>query len=132
MVRNSSGSRRRRDSRLFALLAIQMGAQILVASCDGKHPRAIREWRLMAHMLPMAAGQIGNPIAIVILVIADDRLLHVVMIFVSQEGVGTSTVVSPAILLGRANVNVSRTAVRAVERQSDTSSACFHLGRNYR
>jgi hypothetical protein len=34
----------------------------------------------MAHMLSMTAGQIGNPIAIVVLVIPDDRLLHVVMI----------------------------------------------------
>ena len=30
-------------------------------------------------MLPMTTGQIGNPIAIFILVISDDRLLHVVM-----------------------------------------------------
>jgi hypothetical protein len=37
----------------------------------------------MAHMLSMAAGQIGNPIAIVILVIPNDRLLHAVMIFLS-------------------------------------------------
>lgn len=36
----------------------------------------------------MTTGQIGNPIAIVILVISDDRLLHVVMILVLQEGVG--------------------------------------------
>ena len=36
-------------------------------------------------MLSMAAGQIGNPIAIVILVIPNDRLLHAVMIRLSQE-----------------------------------------------
>jgi hypothetical protein len=39
--------------------------------------------------LSMTTGQIGNPIAIVILVISDDGLLHVVMILVLQEGCWT-------------------------------------------
>jgi hypothetical protein len=41
----------------------------------------------MPYVLSMTTSQIGNPIAIVILVISDDRLLHVVMILVLQEGV---------------------------------------------
>ena len=81
-------SRRRIGSRLIALLAVQRGAQIPLSSGDGEHPRAIREGRLMPYVLSMTTGQIGNPIAIVILVISDDRLLHVVMILVLQEGVG--------------------------------------------
>jgi hypothetical protein len=48
-----------------------------ITPSDGKNPRAIREWRLMSYMLPMTARQLGNPIAIVILVISDDGLLHV-------------------------------------------------------
>lgn len=45
-------------------------------SSDGENPRAIRKWRLMPYMLPMTTRQLGNPIAIVILVISDDGLLH--------------------------------------------------------
>jgi hypothetical protein len=96
---------RRRIGRCFALLAIQTGTQMLVASSDGKHPGAIREWRLMPHVLSMTTGQLGNPIAIVILVISDDGLLHVVMILVLQEGAGlenydqVTDIVSSAILL---------------------------------
>lgn len=85
MVRNSSRSRRKIDSRFLALLAIQMSTQILIAAGDGEHPRAIREGRLMPNVLSMPTGQIGDPIAIVILVISDDRLLHIVMILVWQE-----------------------------------------------
>ncbi len=74
-----SRSRRSLGRRFVALLAIQIGPHILVASGDGEHPWAVREWRLMPYVLSMTTGQIGNPIAIFILVISDDRLLHVVM-----------------------------------------------------
>jgi len=77
----------RKVGRLFfALLAIQMGTQVLFTSSDGKHPRAIREWRLVPYVLPMTTGQIGNPIAIVILVISNDGLLHVGMLLAMQDG----------------------------------------------
>lgn len=46
-------------------------------SGDGENPWAIRKRRLMPYMLPMTTRQLGNPIAIVILVISDDGLLHV-------------------------------------------------------
>lgn len=78
-VQNLPRCRRSLDRRFVALLAIQMGTHIVVASGDGEHPRAIREWRLMPHVLSMTTGQIGDPVTIVILVISDDRLLHVVM-----------------------------------------------------
>lgn len=78
-MRNSSRSRRRIGCGFLALLAIQMSTQILIASGDGDYPRAIREGGLMPNMLSVPTGQIGDPIALVILVIADDRLLHIVM-----------------------------------------------------
>ncbi len=78
------GSRRKIGSRFFALLAIQMGTQVLFTSSDSEHPRAIREWRLVPYVLSMTTGQIGNPVALFILVISDDRLLHSMMIHVSQ------------------------------------------------
>jgi hypothetical protein len=48
-----------------------------LTSGDGENPRAIRERRLMPYMLPMTTCQLGDPIAIVILVISDDGLLHI-------------------------------------------------------
>lgn len=91
MVQDLSRSRRGLDRRFVALLAIQIGPHILVTSGDSEHPRAIDEWRLMSYVLSMTTGQLSNPIAIVILVISDDGLLHVVMILVLQEGVGIAT-----------------------------------------
>ncbi len=130
---------RRRIGRVFALLAIQTGTQVLLSSSDGEYPRAIREWRLMPHVLSMTTSQIGNPIAIVILVISNDRLLHVVRILVLQEGRWSRKTTIRSLMLFlqqffwvRANVNVSRTAVPAVERQKHKSSACFHLDRSCR
>ena len=83
-MRNLSRSQRRISSRFFALLAVQMGTQVLFTSSDSEHPRAIREWRLVPYVLPMPTGQIGHPVTLVILVISDDRLLHVVTILVLQ------------------------------------------------
>ena len=71
-------------NRLLALFTVQIGAQMPLTSSDGEYPRAIDEGRLMSDVLPMATGQIGDPVALFILVISDDRLLHVVMILVSQ------------------------------------------------
>lgn len=84
-MRNSSRSRRRIGCGFLALLAIQISTQILIASGDGEYPRAIREGGLMPNVLSMPTGQIGDPIAIVILVIADDRLLHIVVTPVRQK-----------------------------------------------
>ena len=74
---------------------------MLLPSGDGEHPRAIREWRLMPYVLSMTTGQVGNPIAIVILVISNDGLLHVVMIPVLQEGCWShkTTIRSPMLFL---------------------------------
>lgn len=38
----------------------------------------------MSDVLPMATGQIGHPVTLFILVISDDRLLHLMMVLASQ------------------------------------------------
>ena len=43
-------------------------------SCDD--PRAIHERRLMPYMLPMAAGQIGHPVALFVEMIPNNDLIH--------------------------------------------------------
>jgi hypothetical protein len=81
-VQNLSGSRRRISSWFLALLTVQIGAEMLLTSSDGKHPRSIDERWLMPYVLSMTTDQIGNPVTIFILVISDDRLLHSTMILV--------------------------------------------------
>jgi hypothetical protein len=46
------------------------------ASFLGQHPRTARHRRLMTHMLPMAAGEIGYPILVFVQMIGHDRLIH--------------------------------------------------------
>ncbi|TKS61555.1 MAG: hypothetical protein EWM72_00303 [Nitrospira sp.] len=57
---------------------------MLLASFRRQHPGTIREGRLIPHMLPMAASQVGHPIALLILVIANNRLLHACCTIPSQ------------------------------------------------
>ena len=64
--------------RLVALFAVQDHAEMLRAPFFGRHPGAAEKRRMVSHMLPVTAGQIGNPMAFFILVIADDGLVHVV------------------------------------------------------
>ena len=47
----------------------------------GQDPRPARHRRLMAHMLPMAAGEVGHPILVLVEVIPHDRLIHVAVPF---------------------------------------------------
>lgn len=49
-----------------------------------QYPGPARHRRLMAHMLPMAAGQVGHPILIFVEMIPHDRLIHLVIPFVPQ------------------------------------------------
>jgi hypothetical protein len=62
--------------RLFTLLAIEDAAKMLLAAFRSYHPWSAKERRLVPDMLPMAAGQIGHPVAKFILMIRDDRLVH--------------------------------------------------------
>jgi hypothetical protein len=50
--------------------------QVLLASFSCQYPWSTCEWRLMPHMLSMAAGQVGHPIAVFILMKTNNRLLH--------------------------------------------------------
>ena len=49
---------------------------MLLAPLRRHDPRAIHKRRLMPHVLAMAAGQIGHPVAKFIEMIADNRLIH--------------------------------------------------------
>jgi len=84
MRQTLSGSWRKTGNRFLALLAVQIGAQMLLTSSDGEYPRAIDEGGLMSDVLPVATGQIGYPVALFILVISDDWLLHLVLILAAQ------------------------------------------------
>jgi hypothetical protein len=57
---------------------------MLLTSRDGEDPRAIDERGLMAYVLSMSTSQVCYPVALFILVISDDRLLHGSMILVPQ------------------------------------------------
>jgi hypothetical protein len=87
-VQSLSSSRKRFSRRFLALLAVQMGAQMLLTSSNGEYPRAIDEGGLMPYVLPMTTGQIGHPIAVFVLVISNDRLLHGTTMLVLQMEVG--------------------------------------------
>ena len=102
---------------------------MLLTSIDGEHPRAIDERGLMPYVLSMTTGQIGNPVALFILVIADDRLLHRMMIHVSQtEGDRDLT----EIRLAQLKVTVSRMAAQVAEQLENTASVLPHPDRNFR
>ena len=60
---------------------------MLVTALGGDGPRAIHERRLMPHMLPMTAGQIGYPVPLFVLMIPDDGLIH------DTQQVGVTTVI---------------------------------------
>ena len=49
---------------------------MLIAAGFGQHPRPVGHGWLMTHVLSMAAREIGHPIAMLILMIGDDRLVH--------------------------------------------------------
>ena len=59
---------------------------MLFSSDLAHYPRSIEEWRLMSHVLPMATGQLSDPISVLVLVISDDRLLHSPLCYLSYEG----------------------------------------------
>ena len=50
-------------------------------STIGENPWAVEEWGVMSNMLSMATAQIGNPVALLVLMVADDRLLHIMKSF---------------------------------------------------
>ncbi|CUS39279.1 hypothetical protein COMA1_70124 [Candidatus Nitrospira nitrosa] len=51
---------------------------MLLTSMSSQDPGAVEKRGVMSNMLSMTTGQIGNPVAMLVLMIANDRLLHVV------------------------------------------------------
>lgn len=61
---------------LVAFLALQILPDAALPPFKGQHPGPTHERRLMAHVLPVPAGQVGDPIALLILMKVDDGLIH--------------------------------------------------------
>jgi len=61
---------------IIAGLARQRLSKLSLAAFFRKNPWPVDERRLMAHMLSVATGQIGNPIPVLILMKADNHSLH--------------------------------------------------------
>jgi hypothetical protein len=116
-----------------------MGAQMLLTPCDGEYPRAIDEGGLMPYVLPMTTGQIGHPIAVFVLVISNDRLLHgTTMLVLQMEGGCRSErqrshgMFSAMVRLVQRPVTVSRMVVPAAGQRGNTASALPHPDRSFR
>ena len=60
----------------LALPAIERHAERALASLGRGNPRPVRPRRRMANVLEMSARELGNPVALVVPVITDDRPLH--------------------------------------------------------
>lgn len=71
-----SPSREVRGSAGIAFLAVEHLAEHPVPTLQRDHPRAIDPRWFMAHMLIMAALKLGHPVPLVVLMKADDGLLH--------------------------------------------------------
>jgi hypothetical protein len=69
-----------RETRWLAALVaeetVERRADSLLTPLRLEHPRLGEERRPVADVLPMAAGELGDPLALVVLVEADDRPLH--------------------------------------------------------
>ena len=65
-----------RLAALFAQPAAERRSESLAPALGVEDPRSLVEGRLMADVLPMAAGELGDPVAALVLVIAEDRALQ--------------------------------------------------------
>ncbi len=62
--------------RLIAQDAVQHLSEACAASLVGEHPRSHLPWWVVPDVLVMAAGQLRDPVALIVLMKACDRLLH--------------------------------------------------------
>ena len=81
---------------------------MLLAADDRQNPRPAGHWRLMTNMLAVAAGQVGHPISVLILVVSGDRLFH------------------ESIVHDGGCVTKAGTAVQAAPRQEEIANALNH------
>src|SRR5690606_20422883 len=58
--------------------AVEQKSQHAGAALRGRHPGTVDEGRLVAHVLAVTAGEFGDPVAQLVLVVAGDLLLHAV------------------------------------------------------
>ena len=65
---------------LVAEAALEGRTQALLPSPGLEHPGPGVERRLVAHVLPVAAGELGDPLALCVQMEADDRALHPVSV----------------------------------------------------
>jgi hypothetical protein len=55
---------------------VEFLSQSASATVLGNHPGTLNEWRIMAHVLIMAAFQLGHPVTFLILMKPRDLSLH--------------------------------------------------------
>lgn len=70
------GSRRRRGRRLVADAAVEGRVESFPTALRVQHPCSQLEGRPVSHVPLMAAGELGHPVAMLVLVVADDGALH--------------------------------------------------------
>jgi hypothetical protein len=61
---------------LVTFLAIEYAPDKVLATFFGLDPLAYQPGRIVPHMVPVPAAQIRHPVALLILVKANDRLFH--------------------------------------------------------
>ena len=61
---------------LVAFLAIEYAADKILATFFGLHPLSYKPGRIVPHVVPVPAAQIRNPVTLLILMKADNRLFH--------------------------------------------------------
>jgi hypothetical protein len=71
----------REAGRLAALLlvaeaALERRAEPVLPALGLEDPVPREERRLVTHVLAMAAGELGDPVALLVLLVSDDRALH--------------------------------------------------------
>ena len=67
-------------SHLLAEGALERRSELLSPAFRLQDPGPQIEGRLMTHVLLVSAGELGYPVAVFVLVVADDRLLHAVRV----------------------------------------------------
>lgn len=70
------GSRRRLGHGLVAEAALEGRVESFPTALGLQNPRSQLEGRPVSHVPLMAAGELGHPVAMLVLVVADDRTLH--------------------------------------------------------
>lgn len=109
---------------LIALAAREHLAQVAVSASRRDDPGPVGPWRVVPHMLVVAARELGNPVLLLVLVKPDDALIHGVRRCLKfrrgkKERAGPARHVPEAAILAPAAASNSR----RIERwQRDSSS----------